>query len=385
VSFREIIDKLKYDGIELPTDEAEEKETTDEASAEQVEGDGSDQEVEEAVVESTDKAESKDTVVDGSEDEQETVGDKEDGSKVSPEPGEAEVLDEESEGVPDPIVIGDKEYTESELEQGLLRQSDYTRKTQELAAQRKALTEEKAEQERLTDAILSDAHLKEFLKAHPEAFPTLLRTPDETKTLLGNADAVQKIWDQADLLEEHPEIAERLASTSDGVTAQAELDQQMVFDNSMAVFNAVDNVITEVSKEFEGVPISSVEEYVLSLVDIPEGGFSADFDGTVTAAGRLWQLLFKEIEPGKVVPKVDLIKREFERAQMSSKIEEKSESAKADKHNTSVDAALEEVKKNKAPATPVDETPVTKRDSVEDDLSFRERLDRLVSGEVFNQ
>lgn len=92
-----------------------------------------------------------------------------------PEPEETETTSEE----PQTVTIGGKAIPLEEVERGFLRQADYTRKTQEVAAERQTLQTEREtithERSQLT-AILGLA--TDLLKAHlpPEPDPALIDT-----------------------------------------------------------------------------------------------------------------------------------------------------------------------------------------------------------------
>lgn len=93
---------------------------------------------------------------------------------------DSEDVSSDVEEVPTVVEIDGETYTLDEIKNGMMRQSDYTRKTQELANQRKDVEE----------AIM----LQEFLKANPDA----LRVLQGEQSAIGNASIPNEILSSID-------------------------------------------------------------------------------------------------------------------------------------------------------------------------------------------
>lgn len=227
-----------------------------------------------------------------------------------------------------------------ELQRGALRQADYTRKTQELARQREAA----AERDNLVAEIVGDPSMKEFVGAHPEVMPHLLADPKNTKAILGNPGEIQKLWDDYELIADNPRLAERFSQKSPD--AQAELEHQRVIENVTAIGNALDYVVDELAKQYEGVDADEVKAYVLKLGRVPtEEG--ADPEEVITGFGRLYNTFFVEDAEGGISVDPSIIETKFQVLSRAQAEKAAADAKAAEEHNRQVEDKL----KDSAPPT----------------------------------
>jgi hypothetical protein len=267
-------------------------------------------------------------------------------AEAESETAEAGKTEEDKSDKPDEIEpakfeIDGETYTLDEIREWKnsgLRQSDYTRKAQSLAEERKQSEERIESRDALLADVLADESMKEFIRARPEVLPILLSDPDNTRQVLGKPDEVQALWDDYELVADNPRLAARFAKEEPD--AELALQHQRVADNVAAVANALDNAVDELAAKYEGVDPDDVKDYVLKLGRVPmhEG---ADPQEVVTAFGRLYNLFFVEDGDGlKLDPTI--IQTQYENLSRVATSALSEERAKQDEHNAEVDAQLKD-------------------------------------------
>jgi len=270
------------------------------------------------------------------------------------------------------VLIDGEEVTLEELRewrQNGLRQSDYTRKTQEAAAVRKAAEAKEA----LVAEIVADDVMSQFIAAHPKALLGLIQDPENTRTLLGNAEEVQALWDDYELIADNPRLAERFHGKPED--AEEALASQREAENIAALANHLDSQVDEIAKGFEGVDAEEVRSYVLSLGRVPTGE-NADPEEVRAAFGRLFSLFYvQDRESGNYDLDDKLIRSRFEQLAAATTTAAATKDQTATEHNAEVDAKLKDTAppashgKGDAPAPERDRMPEAKNlDSVIHDL-----------------
>jgi hypothetical protein len=309
-------------------------------------------------------------------------------AEPEPEEGEAERTegeDADGEDKPDAPEGEDDSATVVELDgeqvtleeirewkQGNLRQDDYTRKSQANADERKRLEE----RDGLVAEIISDGAMAEFVKARPEVLPHLLKDADNTRAILGNAEEIQKLWDDYELVADNPRLAERFSGPTAG-DAEAELAAQRAAENVGAVADALDRAVDIIAENYDGVDADAVRDYVLDLGGVPRVE-NPDPEEVVTAFGRLYSLMFAE-ENGKLYVKPELIQGHFELLKGKQDRSAAQSEADADEHNATVDAQLND---DSPPATPKGDGPAPIDETVGDeDTDVRDVIRRLYGHE----
>jgi hypothetical protein len=338
--FADVLDDIKFGEDEIeeeqetgetPLEEGE-TETTPETPAEDVESDAdkdadeSEEEPEAKPEEEEAESETKDDEAEGSEKDEDKQDEPEDKTET-----------------PITVEVDGETYTLDdirEMQRGNLRQSDYTRKTQELARQREAA----AERDGLVAEIVGDEAMKAFVGAHPEIMTHLLADPDSTKALLGKPGEIQKLWDDYELVADNPRLAERF--TNQAPDAAAQLEQQRIAENVQAVANALDEAVDNIAKEYEGIDGDEVKDFILKLGRVPmEEG--ADPNEVATAFGRLYNTFFVEDAEGGVSLDDTIIRTQFQVKSVEAAEKAKQAAEAAEEHNKEVDAQL----KDEAPPT----------------------------------
>lgn len=133
------------------------------------------------------------------------------------------------------VKLGDKEFTPDELSKGYMMQSDYTRKTQELAKERKYYDNLQVD----LRAVAKDPSLAgEFKKVYPEKFHQYL------EFLGGKAQAPQQKSTQGQL---DPEVQERL-NRYDEVIGQ--FQQKIQEDNLKAMDAKLQGIESELNQKY---------------------------------------------------------------------------------------------------------------------------------------
>ena len=234
-----------------------------------------------------------------------------------------------------------------ELVRGYLRQSDYSRKTADLAQQRQATEQEVVGLTSLVQEAVKDPTMRDFLSAHPDAMGYLIENPDATRALLGRETEIKKFWREFEIISEDPEIAERFLKQPEKTVQQ--VDRQAQFNQALQFAKSFDETISEVVQEFEGVEASDVSAHFGQLIGAEKGaGLGAD--QFIGAMERLWNISVTQGRDGRPAFRRDIIKREAQRLADLNAARETAEEAKKRKHNEAVDAALNN--EEAPPATP---------------------------------
>jgi hypothetical protein len=338
----EILDNIRY-GDDSPSEEAEE--TTAEGSAA---GDPEPESTPEPEQPESESAEA-------TEDEPATEAEVEpESTEAASEEEEAEPQDTteepETEESATLIDLDGEQVTLDQIREWRrdgLRQSDYTRKRQEEAARVKAAEDRDA----LLAEVVADESMQQFIGAHPEVLPKLLRDPENTRALLGKPTEVQALWDDYALIADNPRLAERF--NSDDPQATEALEHQRTADNVMAVANALDAEVDRIAAQYEGVDADAVKDYVMKLGRVPMEA-DADPNAVVDAFGRLYTLFFVEDNDGIGIDGT-LIQNHFESLKSSLSADAAEAAAQAEDHNAQVDAQLKDTPA--APATPAGDAP----------------------------
>jgi len=362
-SFMEILDDIRY-GTHSP--EEEEAETTAEGSAAGDPESESTPEPEQPESESTDESETEPATEAEAESEPAEAESEEEGA--APQDTTEEPEAEESATL---IELDGEQVTLDQVREWRrdgLRQSDYTRKTQEAAQVRKAAEDRDA----LLAEVVADESMKEFVRAHPEVLPKLLNDAENTRELLGKPAEVQALWDDYALIADNPRLAERF--NAEDPKAQEALVAQRTADNVMAVANALDERVDQIAKEYEGVDADAVKDFVLKLGRVPSGE-NVDPNAVVDAFGRLYTLMFVEDNDGLDIDE-SLIRGHFESLKAVGASSAQAEAAEADDHNAQVDAKLKDTPA--APATPAGDAPAPTRGVVEDAKDVNEVIHGLL-------
>ena len=371
-SFNDIVGDLRYGDSLLVT---EEDETTAEGSTEESETESTSGE--QPSGESNSETEAKpdgETVSDEtdtheSDESEEKGGETEDESKESSAEGDDEpVIELDGEMVP----LSEVRRWKSE---GLM-QADYTRKTQEVAAERKSVEAQLAERESLMDDIFADQAMSSFVKAHPKVMKNLLADPENTRAVLGNAEEVQRLWDDYELLLDRPHLADKVFGQGEAADTSA-LEQERYVENIGMIANALDSKVSELASEYEGVDDDVVRDYVLSLGGVPTGEGA---DPAEVGAGfeKLFNLMFlHDSDSGQTSLDETLIRNHFELLSRSQSVAKSTADAEADEHNRQVDEQLND--QSSAPSTGggSKDGPGPDPEPLQDDLSIGQRIARL--------
>ena len=214
-----------------------------------------------------------------------------------------------------------------------LRQADYTRKTQEVSETRKQYEANL----KLTEEIVADDAMGSFISAHPAVLPKLLADPENTRAILGDAEEIQALWDDYELISNNPRLAERFHGKDEG--AEEALANKREAENIQAIATYLDQRVGDIAKEYEGVDADKVREYVLNLGRVPVGD-NVDPAEVKDAFGRLFSLMFVQDESGSYDLDETLIRSRYEQLASAHKAAASSSSSEADEHNKSVDAKL---------------------------------------------
>ena len=346
----------------------EESEVSESASEEQPEG--------ESKSEVEDKPGAGDT--DGSaEGESETHDSDESEEKGGDTDGES--TDGESEEGSEPTIELDGEQVPlSEVRrwkaEGLM-QADYTRKTQETAAERKAAQQLVSDRDALLTEVLDDVAMSSFVKAHPKVLKNLMADPKNTRAILGNAEEVQRLWDDYELLLDRPHLADRVFG-GEQVDQQA-VENERLAENIGMIANALDAKVDEVAADFEGVDADQVRDYVLSLGKVPtkEG---ADVNELVDGFTRLYNLMFlHDEESGQTSLDDTLIRNHFDLLSRSAAVSNATADAEADEHNRQVDEQLKDPSSAPSTSGSSKDAPGPTPEPIDDGLTLQQRMSRL--------
>jgi hypothetical protein len=355
-SFRDIMYALTS-GDDLPDEEAES--TTDATPS---------GEAPKESFSSEDKSAVESQEADSKEHSGEEPGDQAEGESKAPEGedqgGDADKQDTTSksddEGGSQTIMIDGEEVTLEDIREwkkGTLRQADYTRKTQEAATVRKQAEAKEA----LVAEIVADEAMSQFIAAHPKALMGLLADPENTRAILGNAEEVQALWDDYELIADNPRLAQRFHGKAED--AESELALQREADNILAMANHLDATVDEIAKGFDGVDADEVRSYVLSVGRVPTGE-DADPDEVRAAFGRLFSLFYvQDAESGNYDLNDTLIRSRFEQLAASRQTAAATQNKQASAHNAEVDAKL---KDTAPPATAGGDAPAPTRKAPEE-------------------
>ena len=294
--------------------------------------------------------------------------------------GDAEPEDKADEPEPDEPTfdIDGEEATLSQLrewKQDGLRHGDYTRKTQDLAAERKSFREQREAESKLLEEILEDDSLSSFVQAHPKVLVHLLKDPENTRAVLGNAEEVQRLWDDYELLMDRPHLANKVFGQGEPDTEV--LEQQRLAENISIIANALDEKVDELASQYKGVDPEDVKEYVLSLGGIPTGD-GADPTEVVDGFTKLFNLMFiHDSEKGLTSLDDSLIKNHFELLAKGRAAAAVASETDADDHNRQVDEQLKDSSPVPATKKGSKDAPGPGPESLDDGLTIGQRIARL--------
>jgi hypothetical protein len=335
-SFQDAIDDISH-GELVGLDEDETTKAEDSAAEDAREGESvTDAEQPEAQSDE----DSEDSPPQQDEDDTEAGQDEESEPEEGDEAEDADTSDESDDEGDQTFEIDGETYTRAQLlewRDNGLRQADYTRKTQNLAAEREKVESTVG----LADEIAKDPAMKEFVRAHPEVMPKLLRDPKNTRAILGNADEVQKLWDRYELVQNDPELAERLVAGRTTDEDEAEAALAMRVENAGLIANHLDEVGKQIASEFEGVEWDDLGPQILQMARFPENPKAAPME-TLEALERMYHIAFKTDAEGNSYADPEFLRAQFKQAQASASRKKTKADSEADKHNAAVDEALKE-------------------------------------------
>lgn len=307
------------------------------------------------------------------EEKKEQPGKTEPAAEASKESVEEQPTDKPEDDDPEVDIGNGEKVRLSELKQGYLRRSDYSRKTQEVARVKEEADKAREETSKLVSDITADDDMKEFLRAHPEALSHLLERPEATRALLGNSQLINDFWEDYETLQKNPRLAERL--TAESPESQEALRAHQTRERINAIAASLDNAVSIVAEQFPGIDAAQVEDYLMEL-----GGFNREADPQATAAGfgRLYNLLFVNTNEGVKID-AKLIRDRFEFLSATSKSKEQREQDDADTHNAEVDAELKR-EQDAPPATPTGGAPIAEAEKGKSFERFEDHLQDLLYG-----
>lgn len=258
-SFQDVIDRVldienaDYDGelAPIPEPEAEVETATDpvetpdtpEAMSTEDEGEG-EQPVAEVETEATESEEGEDAP-----------------ARDTPLPDET-IVGQDDEG--NPITLG-------ELRKGHLRQSDYTRKTTELAEQRRALEARQEAERGLTKLLVTDEYAKEFAELFPQHVESLYGDPENSLALIQDRDKFAQFVKRVNALDSDPTLAEAYIKAETQQSAEQQLASRVKADEVSQFARTVAGVVDEIGKEFEGVDPNAVMNWLLDTAGADVG------------------------------------------------------------------------------------------------------------------
>lgn len=396
-SFQDVVGDIVYGSDDVAPSEADDSEdeanrtdpddsAPDEESPEEPDNLPAEPEPDEETEESEEAPEPKETETpegEPEEEEDERVED-DDLEDVDTEDDEPEEEPEEFPDLPEGFEVRDgrivakvdedEEVDIDELRKSYFRQSDYTRKTQELAKEREQAEQARQETRELVRDLNADRGMREFLGEHPEAMEFLLEDPEGARRLLRDQDEFEAFVNDYEVLQQNPRLAEAYLKTDDEDSARQRLEQERVKQNVMNFVNELDAGIQQIAEheEFADVieeeDVEQVRQHVMEL-----GGFDRESspEEIMQGVNRLANIFLTpdgtQLDMGLVIDRFEVMAER--RARESDKKDQK-----AEEHNEQVDAELEE-QKNRPPSTPEgDSGPAPEAETTEPRKDFREVL-----------
>lgn len=209
------------------------------------------------------------------------------GAEASAE-GETEAGDPEVEGEPavkaedtplpdDDLVVGQDDegnpVTLGELRKGNLRQSDYSRKTAELADQRRGLEERQTAERSLTKLLVTDEYAKEFAELFPQHVETLFEDPENSLALVKDRDKFAEFVKRVNALDSDPSLAEAYVRAESQQSATQQLETRVKADEVSRFARTLAGLVDEVGKEegFAGVDPNAVMNWLMDTAGADVG------------------------------------------------------------------------------------------------------------------
>lgn len=174
--------------------------------------------------------------------------------------------------------LGEKEYTREQLEKGFMFQSDYTKKSQELAQERKFYTNLQADLEKVKGNPALAASFKEI---YPKQFHHFLGyVSRETNSQTSNPNANSK-----------PEVQSHVDPRLDQVLSKVEMLEKERYEERISQ-NAthIDSMFTKFSAKYPLATPEGDENYVLNKAQ----AIAKDLDPGQKMTDEQWEKIFKE-------------------------------------------------------------------------------------------
>jgi hypothetical protein len=359
-AFSDLVSDMVHEN-KNPVDEAPEEAVNDEApeaATEQPEEDKPEVEPEETEpeAEAADEAEAESEDVDA---EPEAEAEAEEPAPTENTLPEGYRWNEDGRLVTEIVVDGNREEVDAdEVRKGAMRQADYTRKTQRLAAYEKEVAAALTDQRSLVSEIQQSDMAREFVSENPDVLDHMLAAPADTRRLLGNRREFEAFIADYKLMEGNPRLAKAyLDSSTDPNAAQQVDDAREVEELRAEAENltnfayAIDQEVARLAKDEFGDDISEADvEATLSYLSEQIGGFNAESSPqeVLTGLRRLGTVI---VNPTGTDWDMALVRDRFNALKSSRASEAKAEADAVDEHNEAVDAELAE-QKQRAPSTP---------------------------------
>lgn len=250
-----------------------------------------------------------------------------------------------------PVTVG-------EVQQGYLRQSDYTRKTQQIAQQAQQLSGLVDRGTKLVEGLFKSDIARGFLEEHPDALNVLLNNPDQTEALLQQPEAFQKFWEQYDLIQQDPNLAQALVDRSQSQQAVQQLEMMQRAQAVSRLGRDVAAQIEAVGQEFEGVDGNQVANYVLSLVGMSPQHMAQAVQNPLIVEQQMSQLygllVRRDPNTGQEFIDTSIIKDRFSLLKAQADAKASKAAANAAQHNEAVRGKMDE---EAIPASPDGDAP----------------------------
>lgn len=238
-----------------------------------------------------------------------------------------------------PVTVG-------EVQQGYLRQSDYTRKTQQIAQQAQQVQMLVQRGTQLVEGLFRSEIARGFLEEHPDALNVLLNNPDQTEALLQQPEAFQKFWEQYDLIQQDPNLAQALVDRQQSQQAVQQLEMMQRAQAVSRLGRDVAAQIEAVGQEFEGVDGNQVANYVLSLVGLTPQHMAQAMQNPLLVEQQMSQLygLLVRRDPATGQEYIDtsVIKDRYSLLKAQTDAKAAKAAAEAKKHNEAVSGKMGE-------------------------------------------
>lgn len=296
--------------------------------------------------------------------------------------------DEDDEDSSETVIVDGKEIPIDQVREwrdGAMRQADYTRKTQELAEERRRLEGVTKARDELISDIVSSQPMNEFLGAHPEVLEHLLQDPEATRELIKNPQKIKSFWEDYELILERPHLAGKLAG-EEREDAQEEVSEELQAERTwkatLDVMAGLKGAVEQVGQEYKGVDTEQVEDWLLRLGGLdPDNAQEATPQQIVGAAQTLYQTLFRQTRNGLMIDPT-LIRDRFEIYKGRTTKKKDEEKKAAEEHNRKVDEALESQAEKSPPVSKGGKAPTASPKEVEMPDDFRGALDDLLYGSL---